>query len=62
MNNAYKMGRVIISFALTYLLTTTAVGSFLVKDVNIYASIIATLASFGLIAVAYYITPQDMEE
>ena len=45
-----------------YLLTTTAVGSFLVKDVNILASIIATLASFGLIAVAYYITPQDKED
>ena len=44
-----------------YLLTTTAVGSFLVKDVNIFASIIATLASFGLIAVAYYITSQGKE-
>ena len=40
-----------------YLLTTTAVGSFVVKDVNLIASAIATLASFALIAIAYYITP-----
>ena len=44
-----------------YLLTTTAVGSFVVKDVNLIASAIATLASFGLISIAYYITPQDKE-
>ncbi|MEA3358032.1 MAG: hypothetical protein U9R17_01245 [Thermodesulfobacteriota bacterium] len=44
-----------------YLLTTTAVGSFVVKDVNIIASIIASLASFGSIAIAFYITPQDRE-
>jgi hypothetical protein len=30
-----------------------------VKDVNIVASVIASFASFGLIAIAYYITPQD---
>lgn len=45
-----------------YLLTTTAVGSFVVKDVNIIASVISSLASFGLIAIAYYITPQDKED
>jgi len=39
-----------------YLLTTIAVGSFVVKDVNLIASAIATVASFGLIAIAYYIT------
>lgn len=44
-----------------YLLTTTAVGSFVVKDANLIASAIATLASFGLIAIAYYLTPQDKE-
>ena len=43
-------------------LTTTAVGSFVVKDVNLVASAIATLASFALIAIAYYITPQDKEK
>ena len=45
-----------------YLLTTIAVGSFVVKDVNPVASAIATFASFALIAIAYYITPQDKEE
>lgn len=45
-----------------YLLTTTAVGSFVVKDVNLVASAIATLASFALIAIVYYITPQDKEK
>ena len=44
-----------------YLLTTTAVGSFVINDVNLIASAIATLASFVLIAIAYYITPQDKE-
>jgi len=33
-----------------YLLTTTAVGSFVVKDVSLMASVISTVASFGLIA------------
>jgi len=42
-----------------YLLTTTAVGSFVIKNVNIMASVVACVASFGLIAIAYYITPQD---
>jgi hypothetical protein len=44
-----------------YLLTTTAVGSFVAKDVNLVASAIATVASFVLIALAYYITPPDKE-
>ena len=45
-----------------YLLTTTAVGSFVVKDVNFFASAISTIASFALIALAYYITPLDREK
>ncbi len=45
-----------------YLLTTIAIGSFVVKDVNLLASAIATVASFGLIAIAYYITPPDREK
>ena len=45
-----------------YLLTMTAVGSFVVKDVNLVASAIAAVASFALIAIAYYITPQDKEK
>lgn len=45
-----------------YLLTTTAVGSFVVKDVNLVATAIAALTSFALIAIAYYITPQDTEK
>ena len=44
-----------------YLLTTTAIGSFVVHDVNAVASAVATLASFAIIAVAFYITPQDKE-
>lgn len=45
-----------------YLLTTTAVGSFVVKDVNLIASAIAVFTSFALIVVAYYITPQNKED
>lgn len=45
-----------------YLLTTTAVGSFVVEDINLVASTIAGIASFVLIAIAYYITPLDKEK
>ena len=44
-----------------YLLTTTAVGSFIVKNVNLIASATAVIASFTLIVIAYYITPKDKE-
>ena len=54
------LGKVFFDVA-KFLLTTTAVGSFVVKDVNILASVISCVASFGLIAIAYYITPQDKE-
>jgi hypothetical protein len=45
-----------------YLLTTTAVGSFVVEEVNLAASTVATIGSFALIAIAYYITPPDKEK
>ena len=45
-----------------YLLTTTAVGSFVVEEVNLMASAIAVAASLGLIVLAYYITPPDKEK
>ena len=45
-----------------YLLTTTAVGSFVVEDINLVASTIAGIGSFVLIALPYYITPLDKEK
>jgi len=54
------LGQVFFDVA-KYLLTTTAVGSFVVEEVNLVASVIATVGSFGLIALAYYITPPDKE-
>lgn len=44
-----------------YLLTTTAVGSFVVEEVNLMASVIAIATSLAVIVVAYYITPPDKE-
>ncbi len=60
-NRRKALGNVFFDVA-KYLLTTTAVGSFVVKDVNLVASAIASPASFVLIAIAYYITPQDKEK
>ena len=54
------MGRSLFDVA-KYPLTTTAVGSFVVKDVNVLASVVSCAASFGLIAIAYDITPKDKE-
>ena len=45
-----------------YLITTTAVGSFVIEDINLLASTIAVGFSAGLMAVAYYITPPDKEK
>jgi hypothetical protein len=45
-----------------YLITTTAVGSFVIEDVNLLASTIAVSASAGLLGVAYYIIPPDKEK
>ena len=45
-----------------YLLTTTAVGSFVVRNVNPVVSIVAVGASFIIIVVAFYTTPQDKEK
>jgi len=45
-----------------YLLTTIAVGSFVVEDISLAASTIAVIGSFVLVAIAYYITPLDKEK
>jgi len=45
-----------------YLLTTTAVGTFVVEEANLIALAIAVTTSFALMALAYYITPQDKEK
>jgi hypothetical protein len=44
-----------------YLLTTTAVGTFVVEEVNFVALAIAVIFSAGLMAIAYYVTPLDKE-
>ena len=44
-----------------YLLTTTAVGSFVIEHVNLTASVLAIGFSVGIIALGYYITPPDKE-
>ena len=54
------MGSVFFDVA-KYLLTTIAVGSFVVKGANLIASAVAVLGSFMLIALAFYITPPDKE-
>ena len=45
-----------------YLLTTTAVGTFVVAETKLIALAIAVMTSFALMALAYYITPQDKEK
>ena len=45
-----------------YLLTTTAVGTFVVEEPKLLALAIAVTTSFVLMALAYYITPQDKEK
>jgi hypothetical protein len=45
-----------------YLLTTTAVGTFVVEETKLIALAIAVTTSFVLMALAYYITPQDKEK
>lgn len=45
-----------------YLLTTTAVGTFVVEETKLIALAIAVMTSFVLMALAYYITPQDKEK
>ena len=54
------LGKVFFDVA-KYLLTTTAVGSFVVKGVNIIASVISCFSLFGLIAIAYYNTSGQEE-
>jgi len=45
-----------------YLLTTIAVGSFVVEDINFAASAMAIGFSVGIIVLGYYITPPDKEK
>jgi len=54
------LGQVIFDVA-KYLITTTAVGTFVVKEVNFIALAIAVSFSVGLMAIAYYVTPLDKE-
>ncbi len=54
------MGNVFFDVA-KYLLTTTAVGTFVVEKVNFLALVIAVIFSTGLMAIAYYVTPLDKE-
>lgn len=54
------MGQVFFDVA-KYLLTTTAVGTFVVEEVNFVALAIAVSFSAGLMAIAYYVTPLDKE-
>ena len=55
------MGSVFFDVA-KYLLTTTAVGTFVVEEPKLLALAIAVTTSFILMALAYYITPQDKEK
>lgn len=44
-----------------YLLTSIAVGTFIVQNINTIAFAASLIASFVLMALAYYITPKDKE-
>ena len=54
------LGQVIFDVA-KYLVTTTAVGTFVLKEVNFIALAIAVSFSVGLMAIAFYVTPLDKE-
>lgn len=57
-----EVGKVFFDLS-KYLLTTIAVGSFVVKEsLSVNAFIIALLASSVAMVVAYYIYPQDKED
>lgn len=56
-----ELGKVFFDVA-KYLLTTTAVGSFLTSNLKVVAALIACAASFALILIAYQITPKDKED
>lgn len=51
-----EVGKVFFDLS-KYLLTTVAIGSLLSKEVNSTTTAIATISSFVLMALAYYITP-----
>jgi hypothetical protein len=45
-----------------YLLTTIAVGSLFTEQVHVLSAIIAIVLSFGILFLAYFVTPRDKEE
>lgn len=56
-----EVGKVFFDLS-KYLLTTIAIGSLLAKEVNTLTTAVATISSFVLMALAYYITPLDKED
>ena len=44
-----------------YLITSTAISSFVVANINITAFAVSVIFSTGIIAMAYFIIPQDKE-
>ncbi len=56
-----EVGKVFFDLS-KYLLTTIAIGSLLSKDVYAVTTALATISSFMLMALAYYITPLDKED
>ena len=56
-----EVGKVFFDLS-KYLLTTIAIGSLLAKEANAVTTAVATIASFMLMALAYYITPLDKED
>ena len=55
-----EVGKVFFDLS-KYLLTTVAIGSLITKEANALTTAIATISSFMLMALAYYITPLDKE-
>ena len=55
-----EVGKVFFDLS-KYRLATVAIGSFISKDFNSASAIVAIIASFVIMALAYYITPQDKE-
>ncbi len=45
-----------------YLLTSAAIGSFVVQNVNLVAFAVSIITSIIIAIIAYYITPQDKED
>ena len=45
-----------------YLITSTAISSFVVEKINLTAFAVSVTFSAGIIAMAYFIIPQDKED